>query len=125
MLAQPSSGDHPPGGVMACALCRVAPRPGPEGSSELRCPPTIGRAKLSKARRGTVRVMADSKLLLGVHNRTRLKFKTKDGVKYGKVKQVDESTFPGRIVFDGEDGNTYEVPIEIGLADDGVTPGDD
>ncbi len=61
--------------------------------------------------------MTTRKELLVVRPGMHLKFKTPDGVKTGTVKQVDESTFPGRIVFDGDDGKTYDVPITIGWPD--------
>lgn len=55
------------------------------------------------------------KELLVIQKGMRLRFKTPNGIKHGTVKELDGSAFPGKIVFVGDDGIEYEIPIEIGL----------
>lgn len=62
--------------------------------------------------------MAEHDGLLAVRPGMRPKFKSSDGtVRHGIVKRIDDSRFPEIVVMRGEDGETYEVPIHIGLPD--------
>ncbi len=60
----------------------------------------------------------ERKPILVAQQGDRVKVETQDGVVNGTVEDIDESTFPGKVVIRTDGGSTVEVPIGIGWPDD-------